>query len=79
MAKYLLLKRGYYWRHESRGYTGIKDEAGRYSEEESLEIVVHDGDTTRVLEERAEMFSPSCDAWVQADYWKRRCLAAEGK
>ena len=33
-AKYLIMKRGVYYRPNNAGYTGIKDEAGRYSLDE---------------------------------------------
>lgn len=33
-GSYLLMKRGLYWRFKSAGYTGIKEEAERYSAEE---------------------------------------------
>lgn len=35
MADYVLIKRGLYYRPDNCGYTGILDEAGRYTEEEA--------------------------------------------
>lgn len=34
--RYLLVSKGLYWRPDSRGYTGIRDEAGRYSHDIAL-------------------------------------------
>jgi hypothetical protein len=31
---FLLIKRGLYWRPNGKGYTGLKEEAGRYTLEE---------------------------------------------
>lgn len=59
--KYLLLKRGLFWRPNSQGYTALKSEAGRYSEEEALSRI-HDGSppTITVLEKNAPSIAPGC-------------------
>lgn len=69
---FLLIKRGLYYRPESKGYTGVKDEAGRFSLEEiALRVGVNgpDGPTdgiTAVSEVEAPDFSPSCCIEVKA-------------
>lgn len=55
---YLLLKRGLYWRPNSSGYTGIKDHAGRYSEEEAKARVSEE--TTMIEESEAPNYSEAC-------------------
>lgn len=53
--RYLLQKRGLYYRPDRCGYTGIKEHAGRYFEHEaSLPDVV------AIHEDEAAEFSPSC-------------------
>lgn len=55
---YLLIKRGLYWRPNSMGYTGLKDEAGRYSKDEAVQRVNY---AVQMIEESiAPLFSPSC-------------------
>lgn len=64
MTRYLLIKRGLYWRPDGCGYTGLKREAGRYSDKESawVETEGHlsDPSTARVHEDRAPRFAPRC-------------------
>lgn len=81
LTMYVLIKRGYYFRLGAKGYTGLKDEAGKFTEEESALYVVDDseGSTTRRPYDEADLFSPECDVWVQRDYWKRRALAEESR
>lgn len=65
---YLLMKRGLYWRPDSCGYTGLKREAGRYSDEDSAwtcDGPLADPKTTRIAEDKAPRFSPSCDIYVR--------------
>lgn len=65
---YLLMKRGLYWRPNSQGYTGIKAEAGRYTEQEAKEWADHDRtDTTAIHEDDAPDFSQGCCPYVKAD------------
>jgi hypothetical protein len=59
--KYLLLRRGLYWRPNSQGHTALKSEAGRYTEDEALSRT-HDGrpPTIMVLEKDASSIAPGC-------------------
>lgn len=65
---FLIEKRGLYYRPESRGYTGLKREAGRYSFDDAAEIVGPNGpdgpqDGMAMLQEsEAPEYSQSC-AW----------------
>jgi hypothetical protein len=54
--RYLLVKRGLYYRPENAGYTAIKAEAGRYLQSDAI-----DGVNYAVHEDEAAQFSPS--AW----------------
>lgn len=56
MPEYLLLKRGLYYRPNNRGYTGIRDEAGRYDESDAYP----DGGVTAIHEFDAPYFAPAC-------------------
>lgn len=58
MADYLLIKRDLYWRPGGMGYTGIKDNAGRYSREEAEKIVGHG--VTMVPFDEAPDFTNAC-------------------
>jgi hypothetical protein len=54
--KYLLVKRGLYYRPDNQGYTGVKVCAGRYLESDaSPEVGV-----TAIHQDEAPMFSPAC-------------------
>lgn len=63
--KYLIEKRGLYYRSNSRGYTGLKSEAGRYSLEEvafrfpNMESPNQDGMTYIPVKEAPE-YSKAC-------------------
>lgn len=61
---FLLVKRGLYYAHNSQGYTGIKDRAGRYLESDASPT---DG-VTAIHEEDAPMFAPACWQEVKVDY-----------
>ncbi len=54
MPKYLLIKRGLYYRPNNMGYTGIKDQAGRYEASEAYEGV------TAIHEDEAPEYAPAC-------------------
>lgn len=53
--RYLLQKRGLYYRPDRCGYTGIKDHAGRYFESDATPP-----DVVAIHEDEAAEFSPSC-------------------
>lgn len=60
---YLLMKRGLYWRPNSQGYTGLKREAGRYTEEQAKAWADHDRTETKAIHENdAPRFAPECSA-----------------
>ncbi|UXN70918.1 hypothetical protein N8A98_06945 [Devosia neptuniae] len=59
---YLLMKRGLYERPDHCGYTGIRDQAGRYSIEEAKASFRHSGGECRwIHEHQAQEFLPA--AW----------------
>lgn len=77
--RYLILKRGLYYRPNSQGYTPVKEEAGRYSLEEvaerfpNLDSPQQDG-MSFVAEADAPEYSPSCPWDVKL---RRRAEKAE--
>jgi hypothetical protein len=54
--RFLLMKRGLYYRPDNCGYTGIKDHAGRYLAEDARP----DSGVTAIHEDEAPDFSPAC-------------------
>lgn len=56
--RYLLLKRGLYYRPNNQGYTGIKENAGRYTKAEGDALA--DCGVTAVHEDDADEFSAAC-------------------
>lgn len=65
---YLIEKRGLYYRPASSGYTGLKEDAGRYTFDEAVLIVGPNGPEgsrdgmAMWREDEAPEYSPSC-AW----------------
>jgi hypothetical protein len=60
-GKWLLMKHGLYWRPNSQGYTGLKSEAGRYTDEQVAIYRRNDEYTVSIIEaETADEISPSC-------------------
>ena len=60
--RYIIIKRGLYYRPNSQGYTGIRDHAGRYSLEVAKDIFEHsDGECRWVHEDQAKGFMPAAD------------------
>lgn len=63
---YLILKRGLYYRPQSQGYTGIKDNAGRYTLSEAKAITHPNGSTgprdgmSFIHEDAAADYSDEC-------------------
>lgn len=57
---YLIMKRGLYYRPNSCGYTGIRDNAGRYTLAEAQEHADPISGVTFVHESEAEEFSDAC-------------------
>ncbi|MEL6758192.1 MAG: hypothetical protein AAFP81_17305 [Pseudomonadota bacterium] len=75
MTDYVLIKRGLYWRPNASGYTGLKTEAGRYSEKESAERTRADTEdgVSRMSWDQAEIFSPSCPYDAKFQYYRDSC------
>lgn len=48
--KYYLIKRGLYWRFNSRGYTNFKSEAQEYTLEEAQASVHDDGEPVIMIQ-----------------------------
>jgi hypothetical protein len=60
-GKWLLMKRGLYWRPNSQGYTGLKSEAGRYTDEEVAIYRRQDEREVFILDaETADEIAPKC-------------------
>lgn len=81
MTQYLLVKRGLYWRPNAQGYTGIKSEAGRYSDRQSVGYSdAYAGDQTyRIAEADADDFAPACSDADRARHWQQRAETAEAQ
>ena len=62
--RFLLVKRGLYYRPDNCGYTGIKDRAGRYLESDAMPL----SGVTAIAEEDAPMFSSACFEDIKIDY-----------
>lgn len=78
---WLLVKRGLYWRPYAQGYTGLKEEAGVYSDEQSAAYRDHDDEevTIRIRVSEADDIAPGCSDEVRARYWQKRAEAAEAE
>lgn len=74
---YVLIKRGYYWKPNSRGYTAFLSEAGIYTDEESRGYAggSHDGMTYRLPIGEAAEISASATDEQKAKYWQGRTAA----
>lgn len=58
-AEYLIIKRGLYYRPNSQGYTGLRDEAGRYTLDYCQKLCDGNRDgLTYIHENKAEEFMP---------------------
>jgi len=76
--KFLLIKRGLYWRPNSCGYTGLKSEAGRYTAEEAKARADHDlTETTSIREDEAPEFAPNCYEETKVKYLTHRVKELE--
>lgn len=75
--RYLLMKRGVYYRPDWCGYTGIKDHAGLYSEYEARSHADPVSGVTMIREADAPEFSPKCyDDVARSHLLKQRDEAA---
>ena len=68
--RYLLVKRGLYYRPNSQGYTGVKARAGRYQAEDAWDC----GTVTAVHEDDAPEFAPAC--WMETKLAERDATVA---
>ena len=76
--RFLLMKRGMYWRPNACGYTYQKSAAGRYSKEEAESRCRPGEDGVTMIEESAaDDLSPSATMEARAKYWESRCRRAE--
>lgn len=57
---YVLVKRGVYYMPKANGYTGVLDEAGRYTEAEAQVQTGHCDGVTAILASEAPRFSEAC-------------------
>ena len=62
-AEYLLVKRGLYYGPDNRGYTGVRERAGRYH----ITDIIGEG-ITAIHENDAPMFSPACWNDVKVEF-----------
>lgn len=60
MSAYLIVKRGLYYRPNGQGYTGIKDNAGRYALDEARDHADEASGVTFIAEADAPDFSAAC-------------------
>lgn len=59
-GKYLICKRGLYYGPDSCGYTGIKSQAGLYTEEEAKDHADEVSGVTYIRYEDAPDYAPNC-------------------
>ncbi|EQA97252.1 hypothetical protein L286_23285 [Sphingobium sp. HDIP04] len=71
--RFLLVKRGLYYRPGNRGYTGIKDRAGRYPESDASP---EDG-ITAIHEDEAPEYSQACFADLKEKHMIGKIAALE--
>lgn len=75
--RYLLLKRGLYYRPNNQGYTGIKENAGRYTQAEGDALA--DCGVTAIHEDEADQFSAACYHDVARAHLKAKLAQAKAE
>lgn len=65
--RYLLVKRGLYYGADNMGYTGVKEQAGRYTQDDA-DFYADDDCVTAIIEDEAPMFAPACWNEVKVEY-----------
>lgn len=75
--RYLLVSKGLYWRPDSRGYTGIRDEAGRYSHDIALNHERYGG--TYYHEDVAPEVLPATYSDIKLEYYMTKSENLERK
>lgn len=76
---WVLMKRGLYWRENAQGYTGLRRDAGRYSDDEAAGYADHGDGTTKMLWKDAPEIAPSCFDDIALAYYRDRAEAAESR
>ena len=71
--RYLLMKRDLYYAPDNKGYTGIKDKAGRYLESDASPR----NGVTAIHEDEAPDFSPACWDDLKVAHLQDRIAALE--
>lgn len=78
---WLVVKRGLYYRPEDSGYTGIRDEAGRYTYAEAKAREFNPGKNgnpvTIIKFSEAPLFSKACFSDIALAYTQRKLAEAE--
>lgn len=70
-ARYLLVKRGLYYRPNNNGYTGIKEHAGRYRDVDALGL----DSVTAIHEDEAPEYSAACFEDLKCAHMQARIAA----
>ena len=73
--RYLLMKRDLYYAPDNKGYTGIKDKAGRYLESDASPR----NGVTAIHEDEAPDFSPACWDDLKVAHLQDRIAALEAE
>ena len=73
--RYLLVKRGLYYRPGNQGYTGIKEYAGRYPASDASP----DDGVTAIHEDEAPEYSQACYHDLMAEHAVRKAAALEAE
>lgn len=77
MTEWVKIKRGLFYKPDNCGYTGIRDHAGRYSEDEAKAEARLEGVTAMPLSEAPE-FSAACfDDLARAHLQRQRDMLLE--
>lgn len=72
---YLLIKRGLYYRPNGQGYTGLKDDAGRYDFERAKQHHSPEDGVTYIHEDEARECSPKCAVEIVAEHMQGKLEA----
>lgn len=76
---WVLMKRGLYWRENAQGYTGLRRDAGRYSDDEVAGYADHGDGTAKMLWKDAPEIAPSCYDDIALAYYRDRAESAESR
>ena len=70
--QFLIMKAGLFYRPRMGGYTGVKDEAGRYSKEEARRLCDRRADVSYMPEGDAPDYAPACFWDIRLEHEARR-------